>query len=330
MDRETTAVAVIDRGTGIETVGALRERMEFEAARIAEMKAFVNHHMTPDIDYGVIPGTKKPTLLKPGAEIMAGIYRLDPDYHLVETYEPERVKNWSRPKKQWDQRDRKMKAVYADGKPVMESGQTSGRYEVRAACTLRHIGSGSTVGQGVGSCNSWETKYLTSDIDDAKNTVLKMAQKRAYVAAVLSACRLSAFFTQDMEMEDVALPVDDTPPSPATPPVRCEPRPVSKEVSNFVDGVMRPKMAEPEEPGSHDGPEVYQGPVIQVTAKSGETSGKPWTFHIVEGWDRFTARTFDQKIADLATECMTHKASVRIGYEAGPKGNKILDMVPIS
>lgn len=329
MDRETTAVAVIDRGTGIETVGALRERMEFEAARIAEMKAFVNHHMTPDIDYGVIPGTKKPTLFKPGAEIMAGIYRLDPDYHLVESYEPERVKNWSRPVKKWDAGDKRMKSVYKDGQPMMEQGQTVGRYEVRACCTLRHIGSGSTVGQGIGSCNSWETKYLTADLDDAKNTVLKMAQKRAYVAAVLSACRLSAFFTQDME--DIALPVDDTPQAPAPALARREPRPVSKEASNFVDGVTRPKTAEPDEPGSHDGPEVYQGPVIQVTAKSGNTKGKAWTFHTVEGADRFSARTFDQKVADVATEAMTQKTSVRIEYESvAGKGNKIIGIMPIS
>ncbi|MDJ0576172.1 MAG: hypothetical protein QNJ65_13515 [Xenococcaceae cyanobacterium MO_234.B1] len=33
------------------------------------MVAFVKAQMQKDIDYGVIPGTKKPTLLKPGAEV---------------------------------------------------------------------------------------------------------------------------------------------------------------------------------------------------------------------------------------------------------------------
>jgi hypothetical protein len=32
------------------------------------MLAFVKAQMVEDIDYGVIPGTKKPTLLKPGSE----------------------------------------------------------------------------------------------------------------------------------------------------------------------------------------------------------------------------------------------------------------------
>ncbi len=38
------------------------------ASHYKVMVAFVKAQMQKDIDYGVIPGTKKPTLLKPGAE----------------------------------------------------------------------------------------------------------------------------------------------------------------------------------------------------------------------------------------------------------------------
>ena len=37
-----------------------------------------------DADYGVIPGTKKPTLLKPGAEKIADCLDLYPDYESME------------------------------------------------------------------------------------------------------------------------------------------------------------------------------------------------------------------------------------------------------
>src|SRR5438874_11291869 len=37
--------------------------------------------MDPETDYGVIPGTKQPTLLKPGAEKLCDFYRLAADFH---------------------------------------------------------------------------------------------------------------------------------------------------------------------------------------------------------------------------------------------------------
>jgi ABC-type uncharacterized transport system YnjBCD ATPase subunit len=57
------------------------------------------------------------------------------------------------------------------------------------------------VGQGDGSCNSKEKKYESQKykIYDLTNTIVKMAQKRALVAAVLSSCGASEFFTQDLE-----------------------------------------------------------------------------------------------------------------------------------
>jgi hypothetical protein len=38
------------------------------ASHYQTMVVFVSAQMQRDIDYGIIPGTKKPTLLKPGSE----------------------------------------------------------------------------------------------------------------------------------------------------------------------------------------------------------------------------------------------------------------------
>jgi hypothetical protein len=57
------------------------------------------------------------------------------------------------------------------------------------------------VGSGDGCCNSMEVKYQKQKhrIYDLTNTICKLAQKRALVAAVLSSCGASEFFTQDLD-----------------------------------------------------------------------------------------------------------------------------------
>ena len=129
------------------------------------MVAFVAAQMKRGVDYGVIPGTKKPTLLKPGAEKLCRLFSLRPSYELIHF-------------------------ITDFEKPIFH-------YHYR--CTL--VRQGEMVGQGDGSCNSKEKKYEKQQykIFDLTNTVCKIAQKRALVAAVLSSCGASEFFTQDIE-----------------------------------------------------------------------------------------------------------------------------------
>ena len=60
-------------------------------------------------------------------------------------------------------------------------------------------GEGKIIAEGLGSCNSKERKYLKGDFATQLNTVLKMAKKRAYVDAILSATGSSRIFTQDID-----------------------------------------------------------------------------------------------------------------------------------
>jgi hypothetical protein len=79
--------------------------------------------MKEDVHYGVIPGTQKPTLLKPGAEKLLLTFRLAPQYEVLSSHE--------------------------------ENGFLA--YTVR--CTLTHITSGNVIASGIGTCNSRENKY---------------------------------------------------------------------------------------------------------------------------------------------------------------------------
>lgn len=168
--------AVID--APVTDVASLRKAVEFESERIELMQKFVASKMQEKTHYGTIPGTKKPSLWKPGAEVMCGIYRYGARYKTQVTEDYAAIKTFDDYGK-----DRECK----------------GYYEVRVSCTLYHTISGVEVGEGLGSCNNWEKKYLKQDLFDIKNTILKMAKKRAYIDATLSACRLSDFFTQDLE-----------------------------------------------------------------------------------------------------------------------------------
>lgn len=87
--------------------------------------AFVREQMVEGTDYGVIPGTDKPTLLKPGAEKLNNLYGLAAEQTVTE-----RVQDW-------------------------EHGFFF--YEVKTA--LRHISSGAVISEGMGSCNSKESRY---------------------------------------------------------------------------------------------------------------------------------------------------------------------------
>ncbi len=79
-------------------------------------------------DYGVIPGTEKPTLLLPGAQKVCAYFGYVPRY----TFDVA-IEDWSGAQ---------------HGEPL---------FYYRLVCDLEK--DGKRVGSGLGSCNSWETKY---------------------------------------------------------------------------------------------------------------------------------------------------------------------------
>jgi len=195
--------------------------IELAKTRLAEFQAFVKEYLVEGEDFGVIPGTPKPTLLKPGSDKLCELYGLADTYEITN-----RLEDWD--KNLFD-------------------------YEVR--CTLLSKRDGGIVSTGLGSCNSFEGKYRwrqserlcpkcnqpfiikgkaeygggwlcyakkggcgakfqdgdgaienqlvrkieNDDLPTLKNTILKMAKKRAKVDATLAATRSSGIFTQDIE-----------------------------------------------------------------------------------------------------------------------------------
>ena len=185
MSNEINALSIID------TVEI--DNIANTMAKIQQMQNVVQKTLKKGHDFGEVPGTSKPTLLKPGGEKICMLFGLNPEYEFLQTTEDYDKEFFS--------------------------------YNIR--CTL--FRNGQPVAQGVGSCNSKEKKYRFINVDEIPenyvgqseqftdkygrtkykinnpdicslvNTILKMAKKRAFIDAVLQVASLSEVFTQDIE-----------------------------------------------------------------------------------------------------------------------------------
>lgn len=124
-----------------------------------------------DVDFGVIPGTKQPSLYKAGAQKIANAFGLLQHY-TVES--------------------------------AIEDPETP-LFFYRVRCDLVKIAQDGTeyvFTSGHGSANTLERRNGKNPAWDSANSTLKMAEKRALTSAVIAIAGLADAFTQDMEAED--------------------------------------------------------------------------------------------------------------------------------
>jgi hypothetical protein len=141
---------------------ALRERDPIQHAAIQRQITlqFVQSQLISKVDFGPISGCgDKPVLFKSGAEKLAGLFNLAIAVELVTAHED------------WD------KGIFA--------------YTYKAIVRDR---ANRPLAECVGAANTKERKYAKSDGYSQQNTVLKIAQKRAVVGAVLLATNASSLF----------------------------------------------------------------------------------------------------------------------------------------
>lgn len=250
--KETKAIVVRDE---MDPADVLKQ--------VGKIQSLMKSVMQIGQHYGVIPGTDKPTLLKPGAEKLNFMFRHIP------RFERERI------------------------------DLPGGHREYIVRCTLYKYGTDDIVGQGEGSCSTMESKYRyrnvsdyeetgleipadakekkseyrkqgfgmkkvsgvwlwvkykdaekveNPDIADTYNTVLKMSDKRALVAATINACAASDIFTQDMEDNydgdmQTNTPRNVTPES--KPKTKLEDYPLHIQVLKYIDRAESEKYFTP-------------------------------------------------------------------------------------
>ena len=69
-------IQLVSQATAIERSGELS--VEAIVERVQKVQEVAKQVMQEGHDYGKIPGVDKPTLFKPGAELLALTFRLDP------------------------------------------------------------------------------------------------------------------------------------------------------------------------------------------------------------------------------------------------------------
>lgn len=148
-------------------------------ARLALDKLF-KELLVQGTDFDRVPGTDKPTLLKPGAELLCQVFHLAPG----------RAEMIAR-----------------------EEDFQNGILSYTIGIPIYHRETGVLVAYGIGAANSKEPKYRyrkeksgdeeirveNPDPGGQQNTLVKMAAKRALVDGVLKATGASRMFTQDVE-----------------------------------------------------------------------------------------------------------------------------------
>lgn len=166
-------------------------------SHVALVQEVMRAVMKPDVHYGIIPGTDKPTLYKQGAEVLCMAFRV------ADTYQ-------------------------------VEDLSTADTVRYRVTCTGVHQVNGVVLGTGMGEASSGEEKYkwrkawdeefdatpanmrriksgkyktkqVRTEPADLANTILKMANKRAKIAMTINVTACGDMFGQDLEDMDEAL-----------------------------------------------------------------------------------------------------------------------------
>ena len=183
--------------------------------------------MKDGVHYGVIPGVSKPSLLKPGAEAINVALRLAPDYESDKLFSDDGHLTVTA---KCTLRHITTGLVIAAGEGLCSTRET--KYAYRKAervcpacgaaaiikgkaeygggwvCWKKRDGCGAQFPDGDPAIESQTTERVDNpDLADTWNTVLKMADKRALIAAVLNGTAASDVFTQDVEDKVVDSPV---------------------------------------------------------------------------------------------------------------------------
>lgn len=200
---------------------SVRQALEAYQAK----KDLIDSIMKPGVDYGTVPGSTKNTLLKAGAEKATSFFGLSArfkDAEVVEDFtgkdhEGEPFFFYRRTCELWrgdtlvasvdgscnsfekKYRYRSSERVCPHcGKAAIIKGKEE--YGGGWVCFKKKQGCGATFQDNDPAITSQQAGQIKNpDVADQANTILKMADKRALVAATLIATGLSEYFTQDVE-----------------------------------------------------------------------------------------------------------------------------------
>lgn len=172
--------------------------------------------MKQDTHYGIIPGCKKPSLWKPGAEVLFTTFHISVDQLVDDLSTPDEARFRVT-----------AKATSFNGVPlgsaVGEASSDEEKYKWREiVCQEEYDATPENRRRDKwknGRQKPFMVQQVRTNIADCRNTVLKMAAKRASVALALQVTAASDIFTQDIqdipeEMQAAVINGDAAPTAP--------------------------------------------------------------------------------------------------------------------
>jgi len=292
---------------------SVRERQ----AQINIIQELMRNNMKEKTHYGVVPGAKKPSLWKPGAELIAMTLR-----------------------------------IAIDNEPTELSGADDIRYRVRAVAKSQS--DGHFLGAAYGECWSLESKYMWREaivqkewdetpVDrrrikyektntregyaevhqvrthapDVVNTILKMGQKRADIAVILMVTAASDIFTQDLE--DLPREIAEA--------INAEDRAgavdVPGEQPKRASESAKPDVKPPAGVGLFVTSTRIGKSVKEERDKEGNVTTKGWTLYRLKFSDGVERATFSDTVYHDAVKACENGNPVAFDGEESPKGYTI-------
>jgi hypothetical protein len=189
---------VVEQGNYLQTADDIKAQVN----RIQEVMKAVMKGPSKDqpngVHYGVIPGTDKPTLLKPGAEVLQATFRIAPSYDVLDLSTPDCIRY-----RVTATGTHQLTGIVL-GAGMGEASSNEEKYKWRKASNKefdlapvdrRRV----KYGYNKAERREYEIKQVRTEIADVANTILKMACKRAQVAMILNVTAASDIFHQDLE-----------------------------------------------------------------------------------------------------------------------------------
>jgi len=155
--------------------------------------------MKPEIHFGKIPGTDKPSLFQPGADKLLMAFRIAPEFDIEDLSTADCVRY------RVTCRGVHQTTGVTLGSCVGEASSNEEKYKWRRSVNDKEFDATPVTHRRVKFGKNYDTKQVRTEPADVANTVLKMAEKRAKIGMTLNVTGASDMFGQDLEDLDAAL-----------------------------------------------------------------------------------------------------------------------------
>lgn len=341
-EHRTTALATIN------PTGALMSPKDIKL-QINQIQEMMQAAMQDGQHYGTIPGCgDKPTLLQPGAHKLALMFGFAPEYAITQTDLPAGHREYN---VRCKLHHRATEQFIGEGVGVCSTMESKYRFRVApktltgravpkeywdARKTDPKKAQAMLGGPGYGTKKDDNGQWMITEGSNEKiehdnpadyyNTIIKMAKKRAYVDAVLTATAASDIFTQDLE--DMDLDTTPTPTPKAAPSTPAATKTTTPAAKTNPAPTTKPAPATPTTDANNGHAIVCIAEVKEIKVGKNKNGNEYVLWALIDNTGA-QYRSFDTKHKELAESLVGHNAEIKWNVSEF-RGNKQNDLTEIS